>query len=595
MSEAGALLRSPGLLTGVLRLSAACAVLAAPASGARAQGERRPPLHTYELAPDGSARFYDEAVAAACIQGVINRASPDLYILSRGDEHPRFWLETLSSGGRWLQGRTAVPVDGLDALVRLAGARLKGAVIWDPDVPATLNVATTVAGVEDAVVLSPALAADKLGAWGLPVIRDLRGMFTGAETGSSKNDAYRWAVREYLAKGRCSSHRLCLFEDSFGVRQAGNARYAVTRDWAVYNRSFVFDLSPWGDEAPADDPGQRTGLDLETYRMILEATRRNAAGRQMTELTGFFSFEKYSKVPGHNSAHEPVPTEWETVWVITPYNFYQNTASSDCYNQSLHSQAPRTPLRQRWATRTPALGRKAYLCLLMADYDSSTPLYDFLPNNFHKPGPGRLPLAWGINPSLLETYPDLIAYFYSMASPGDTFTADASGAGYVNPSRIRPEDMPLFVEHSSRLFREADMDIAPMVLDWCQPTPQVLDAYSRFSPAGFATIIFDFHAGTGRPARPSVWKGMPVTELINDAGDAFSSADKTAETMASAIRGRGAGAPGFYFFRIVWASTGGVEDAVGLLRRKLPALEIEVLEPHAFFGLMRAAPALGPP
>jgi len=41
-----------------------------------------------------------------------------------------------------------------------------------------------------------------------------------------------------------------------------------------------------------------------------------------------------------------VPTEWETVWLISPYNCYQNTISSSCFNQSFHSQAPRKPLKQ---------------------------------------------------------------------------------------------------------------------------------------------------------------------------------------------------------------------------------------------------------
>ena len=86
--------------------------------------------------------------------------------------------------------------------------------IWDPTVPATVNVATTIAGVENAVVLSPELADSYLGTWKLPVLKDLRGQFTGTETGSKKNDAYRWAIREYLARGRCSAHRFCLFEDA---------------------------------------------------------------------------------------------------------------------------------------------------------------------------------------------------------------------------------------------------------------------------------------------------------------------------------------------------------------------------------------------
>ena len=107
-------------------------------------------------------------------------------------------------------------------------------------------------------MLSPELA-DRYLANGAAGAQDLRGKFTGAETGSKKNDAYRWAIREYLAKGLCSSHLLCLFEDSFSTRARGDIGYVVTRDWAVKNRAFVFDLSPWGDEKPGDDPAQRLG------------------------------------------------------------------------------------------------------------------------------------------------------------------------------------------------------------------------------------------------------------------------------------------------------------------------------------------------
>ena len=84
----------------------------------------------------------------------------------------------------------------------------------------------------------------------------------------------------------------------------------------------------------------------------------------------------------------------------------------------------------------------------MADYDSATPLYEFLPNHWHNPNRGKLPLAWGINPNLLETYPDLIAYFYSTATPADTFTADASAAGYMNPNRIA-QGIPAAVRRST--------------------------------------------------------------------------------------------------------------------------------------------------
>ena len=172
------------------------------------------PLYTYTLAQDGTQAAYDEAMAVASLQGIINRTSPGLYLLSRKNTRPQCWLDLLAKDGRWLQGRERKPQPDLSALVKLAGKRLKGAIIWDPAVPASANVATTLAGIQDAVVLSPDLADRVLSGWKLPVIEDLRGRFTGAETGSAKNDAYRWAIREVLAKGQCSRHWLCLATNS---------------------------------------------------------------------------------------------------------------------------------------------------------------------------------------------------------------------------------------------------------------------------------------------------------------------------------------------------------------------------------------------
>ena len=561
-------------------------ILAATNSTGAKAFSPRPPLYSFTLTHDGSPESYDEAMAVSCLQGIINRKSPEVYVLSKMNTRPQYWLDILAKDGRWLEGRDVKPLGDIGSLAKLAGKQLKGAVIWDRAVPASVNVATTIAGVEDGVVLSPEFAERYLKTWQLPVLADLRGKFTGAETGSKKNDAYRWAIREYLAKGKCSAHLLCLFEDTFSTRARGDIGYVLTRDWAVKNRAFVFDLSPWGDEKPMDDPDQRLGLDIETYKLMLAETLRHSAGKEMTELTGFFAFSKYANMPDHKSTHEPVPTEWESVWLMSPYNCYQNTIASDCFNQSLHSQAARQPLKQHRTAKRVTLENKTYICILMADYDSATPLYEFLPNHWHNAGRGKVPFAWGINPNLLETYPDLFAYFYSTATAADTFTADASAAGYMNPNRIRQEYLPLFVQHNQRLFREADIDIAPMVLDWDEPSPAVKDAFSKFSPGGLATIVMDLHGNGGKSPEPQVWKGMPVMELINDTCN-YASADQTAAAMANAIKARGNQTPGFYFFRIVWVNPTQIADTLTAFRKQRPDLNFEVLDPHTFCALFK--------
>ncbi|NLI00771.1 MAG: hypothetical protein GX446_14910 [Chthonomonadales bacterium] len=545
-----------------------------------------PPIYTYTISQNGTPESYDEAMAVACLQGIANRRTPSVYILSRANARPAYWQEALSRPGGWMHGREVRPLADISALRDLVGRRVRGAVIWDPAVPATINLATTIAGVEDGVVLSPEWAERYLEPWKLRVLSDLRGMFTGKETGSAKNDAVRWLIREYLAKGKCSSRLFCLYEDAYATRARGDIGYVLTRDWAVKNRAFTFDLSPWGDEKPGDDPDQPLGTDLATYTMLLEEMLGQSGGKHMTEMAGFFAFQKYSNMPGHPSKHDPVPTEWETVWLISPYNCYQNTVASDCFNQSFHSHAPRKPLQQRRVTPSVAAQAKTYLCILMADYDSATPLYDFLPKHWDDPARGRIPLCWGINPNLLETYPDIIRHVYETASPNDTFAADASAAGYMNPNRIRPEYLPLFVRHNRAFYREADMTMSPMVLDWDQPTPAVKDAFAQFSPDGFATIVMDLHGTGGQLPETHVWKGMPVTELINDACN-FAGVEQTAEIMARAIQTRRSQTPSFHFFRIVWTSPSQVEATIERLKAIRPELNVEVVDPTTWFRLVR--------
>ncbi len=542
-------------------------------------------LYIYTLSDKPAIEMYDEAAAVSTIQGIINKKQPAVYVLSTRKNTPLYWLDIFAGDNGWLANRKQTNIADLDALVKLAGKKLKGAVIWDPAVPATFNIATTIAGVEDLVVLSPELAKKNLARWNLKVVQDLRGRFDGSVTGSSKNDAYRWAIEEYLKKGKCSSKLLCLFEDSAMARSKGDIGYVVTRDWAVKNRAFVFDLSVWADVAPKDDLKQKLGTDLATYKMILDATLKQADGNHMTELAGFFSFWKYSNIPGFPSKHEPVPTEWETVFIISPYNVYQNTVAGDCYNQSLHSQMPFKPLKQKRPKVKNKVKKKIYICIFMADYDSTTPLYEFLPRHWDDKNRGKIPLVWGINPNLIETYPDVITHYYNTATDNDSFASDASAAGYMNPNRIKSKYMSLFVKHNKKFFELTDMTIAPMVLDWNEPTKSVKNAFTKFAPDGYATIIMDFHKNKGTTQKAHVWKGMPVMELINDI---FSSdPKKRADLFYNALSRRGLNPPAFYIFRIVWDSPSNVIDSLDILRKNHPELNFEVIDVYNFFRLFK--------
>lgn len=544
------------------------------------------PIYIYQFAEKSGTALYDEAMAVSGLQGIINRDAPVLYIKSHTSQMPEYWLSLFKQEGKWMQGKSESEVKDIDELFKLAGTGVKGAVIWDPAVPSTVNVATTIAGVESGIVMSPEFADKYLKKWNLPVLKDLRGMFDGKETGSAKNDAYRWAIRNYISKGKCYNHRLFICEDSYFARERGDIAYVVVRDWAVQRGSFVFDLSPWADEVPADDLEQPLGTDKETYELILKETYKQTAGKEMTEIAGFFVFSKYANMPDHPSSHEPVPTEWESVYLMSPYNCYQNTVAHNCFNQSFHSKAPIAKLQQSKNAKDKKLDKKTYICILMADYDSATPLYEFLYKFWNDPKRGKLPFIWGINPNLVETYPDIIEYLYKTASPNDYFGADASAAGYMNPNRIRPEHMQLFVDHNTKFYKQLDMTLSPMVLDWDEPTSAVKDAFTRFSPDGFATIVIDFHGEKGKHPEPHVWKGMPVIELHNGTGGVIPP-EPNSKYMSDHIPASDAGKTSFHFFRIVWTSPSDAIETVELVKQMRPELDIEVLDPYTFFKLLK--------
>ncbi len=561
-------------------------------------------LYTYELKLDRDTESWDRALAVACLQGLINREAPSLYVFAPPGSYNRpasdwcegwaradstaYWWELFRGPGGWLADRTVQEIPDLEGLLKLAGDRVKGVIIWDPEVPATVNVATTIAGVRDGVVLSPELAEELLPRWKLPVIEDLRGRFTGLQTGSKKNDAYRWAMREYLYKGKCSSRFLAWYPDAFVTREKGAWDYIVCRDWAVQNRLFCFSLWPWADEPAADEPDQPSGTDYETFTRILTEVKRQAGGKHMTELAGFFAFYDGPMWTGALKTLHPdgVYTEWETVWQISAYDTYQNTACDLVYNQSLHSQAPFKPLKQSRPVGEPPLENKTYICLLMADYDSTKPLYAFLRQCWDDPARGKLPLAWGIDPNLVDMLPDLLTYFYETATPNDFFVSDASAAGYFNPNRIQEASWPLFIRHNKYYFDLLDMSIAGMVLDFDQPKPATKDAFSQFAPDGYACITWDQHGTGGKAPSPQVWKGMPIIEMTGGASS-LEAPEQAAEALLRSMPQRQQDKPYFQYFRIVYTPPSLVAETIDRLRALRPELDLEVVDPYTFFRLYK--------
>ena len=148
------------------------------------------------------------------LQGIVNRSTPELYFLY-ADGGPQ------GVDARWLADlklpttRYADPL----ALVAKYRHRIRGAIVHDPDIPDSLNVATTLAGLENAVVADAAQAK----AHGLRIVQDLRGKFD-----DDRLKTYRWQLEHLFP--RCTRQLLAGLPPTMVVQAEGLTWKEIARE-----------------------------------------------------------------------------------------------------------------------------------------------------------------------------------------------------------------------------------------------------------------------------------------------------------------------------------------------------------------------------
>ena len=111
-------------------------------------------MYTYTLTGSGAAK-YDDSITIATLQGLYNRtAEHKLYITTGEIQASSDVLSLLSAEGRHLADVEKVKLAKRDDVFQLAASCIESVAIWDLNVPATINVATTIAGVENGIVMT---------------------------------------------------------------------------------------------------------------------------------------------------------------------------------------------------------------------------------------------------------------------------------------------------------------------------------------------------------------------------------------------------------------------------------------------------------
>ncbi len=368
-----------------------------------------PAREAYVMHFDGDWRVaggLPEKALLISLQGLANRAAPQFYVI-----HPRDyqWEITLplyeyyehKYGVHFTELKTAG-----DALTQFRSA-LKGYVVWDKAVPTSLNVAFTIAGLEDAVVVTADLIP-LVEQHGLKPVDDLRGRYTG------RTDAqiYQDAVNRYWA--RCNRDAVMMMGGQRGaIMMPGMA------DWGVREKMFFHDLAA-NPEIPAE---------LALEKRLLSELNPGATvfgwhpyGKDTEEMHTTLISSHGLKMEG---LHNLPNLSFNCQFTFTPGFKFTNHAHV-ALDAKLEAQD------------------KVYLSFVQSDSIGI--------GVWTKPGRGQLPFAWQVTMNWTKFSPAALEYFHESATPNDYFIGGLSGPGYMYPNHIPADKFPLLMKQANELM-----------------------------------------------------------------------------------------------------------------------------------------------
>ena len=574
---------------------------------------------------------WDRYHTASALQGIVNRDVPVLYIkyvendiLNKNVDD--YWFGKITEPGAWLDSINTETITDVVELVTKFKSYLNGAVVYDPNVPATSNVASTIAGVENLLPVrydtSPDSLYSKLIISGLklPVVKSLinkdgTSLFTGQgiipeteipSSGSAKCDAYLWMKHFYLDTGLCDTEWGAYYVDYFWKDSWQNAvpnHHCLTNhDFFISKKAFFFDLAPWGDEVPNDDSGQPLGTDLDTLKNLLLGAYNNRSEDKMLHIGGFVPWAyKYTTESG--CSHDPVSSEWEYGKVISAYNGFMDADAigfGAMANASFYQHYPlEESYPQKWISkneletcglisnsqRPTSRDQRQFMIFYVGDYDCAAWLYQRIPDIWDDPNRGKIPMMWAVSPVIAARAPMAMDYIRKTATENDYFVAADNGAGYCEPGMLQepreisglPSGLPAWEKHCTDYYKKWGLTVTGFIIPGNGPllNKNGLDTYEKFSPNGIVPLI-------GEGAK--LHNNMPVIYAARDIqfDDPIEAAKITVEHIHSRAE---QGLPPFHWFRNILKTPTWYVEVYEEIRRL--DSNIELLDAPSFFELSR--------
>ncbi|GHJ37044.1 GxGYxYP domain-containing protein [Streptomyces sp. TS71-3] len=471
---------------------------------------------------DLSAYSAADQLTLISLQGIVNRTQPRIYLLANVGEGKATW-----------QPDTGVPNDSpstLAALVARYRSEVKGAVIPDPALPQSVSVATTLAGLEDALIATPEMAASL----GLPIIEDLRGRFT------SDLAASQWQIDTLWPR---TTHRM--------VISMNTSLTAYLRDYAIANRA----LTVWLDHS---DPAQKALIER--------------LADDMPDHSPYMGWLRGGESPA----------------VETLSNRSCHVLAADtAQNLSVWSGVPASIDTNPYQAATPALQNKIYVTLTYSDGDNLQYAQHKMRQLWDDPARGQIPVNWPVPPEILDAAPALYAHYQRTATTKDYLLSGPSGLGYVFPSAYPAATFDSYVSRTADYTRRLGMNSTAIInrLDSTyEPlTDAAVAAYAKgMAPLGIFQNYDDFYT------EQLLLSGTPIarSRLALDQDELHAGLTRAADAWTAA----GGKAPVFTMvFLHAWTMTPSDAAAVAATLDD----RFVLLRGEQFFGLVKKAGSAG--
>jgi hypothetical protein len=431
---------------------------------------------------DLKAPSWDIQLTLICLQGLVNRESPSLFIVQ--DTLDEKWLDWIVERG----DVTDVEWISAEQIIDKFASVAEGIVTVDTLIPATFNTGTMLGGIKNYLVATPSVIAKyalsgKISKHTPEDLLDLRQFHWKTDL-----EAYQWFYDKYYDQ---LTHKMCAMTDPYDLPLRDYmVEFKVPLFWVKADQSreeldFVQNLLmklpsnipclgwPFADRSPDKGMGEHMGVHM---------------------LSEFAKFELCSG--------------WESV-------------SRAVSNLSLHSGT--TGTIQNSTQPIPQLENKVYITFIRTDGDGA----NFYLDRFRRlwddtTTHGKFAMGWQLGPMLSDLMPDILDWYVKHATPNDYFVNALTGIGYIHENlygTMYPLDKQKEIWKAyldlSRLYRER-LNLSMLTTFMDMSTERIAD----FAGIGFKGIFYNYGRtyNTSRNNQLREINGVPVFHAIGASG-----------------------------------------------------------------------------